>query len=87
MVESALKTIVYTDHTAALGIAKQILMTTLSTAKTNLRVVRASDFLQRFRNLEIRHKLGNKYIVPDALSRLCPDQIKRDFLEGELDIL
>jgi len=73
MVESVLKTIVYTDYTAALGIAKQILMTTLSTVKTNLRVVRASDFLQRFRNLKIRYKLGNKYIVPDALLRLCPN--------------
>jgi len=73
MVESTLKTVVYIDYTTALGIAKQILITTLSTAKTNLRVVRTSDFLYRFRNLKIRYKLGNKYIVPNALSRLYPN--------------
>ncbi len=87
MVESAPKTVVYTNHRAALGIAKQTSITTLSTAKTNLRVVRASDYIQRFQNIEIRHKPSAKHIVPDALSRLQQKDAVRDFSEGELDVL
>lgn len=48
LVESAPKTIVYTDHGAAVGISKQTSITTSSTTKTNLRIVRASEFIQRF---------------------------------------
>ena len=70
MVESAPHTVVYTDHGAALGIAKQTTMTTSSTAKLNLRLIRASEYIQRFRSLEFRHKPGKQHIVPDALSRL-----------------
>ena len=70
MVESAPKTVIYTDHGAALGIAKQTSLTTSSTDKLNLRLVRASDYIQRFRNIEFRHKPGKQHVVPDALSRL-----------------
>ena len=90
MVESAPTTIVYTDHGAALGISKQTTLTTSSTAKLNLRLVRASDYIQRFRNLHFRHKPGKQHIVPDALSRLssssstCLDTFGH---EGELDAL
>ena len=70
MVESAPKTVVYTDHGAALAIAKQTSLTTSSTDKLNLRLVRASDYIQRFRNIEFRHKPGKQHVVPDALSRL-----------------
>ena len=88
MIESAPQTIVYTDHGAALGIAKQTTLTTTSTAKLNLRIVRASEYIQRFRNLEFRHKPGKQHIVPDALSRLqSAAKIVRDETEGELDAL
>ena len=81
------KSIIYTDHGAALGIASQTTLTTSSTDKLNLRLVRASDYIQRF-NLEIRHKPGKQHIVPDALSRLASANTnppRHD--EGELDAL
>ena len=87
MAETAPKTIVYTDHGAALGLAKQTTLTTSSTDKMNLRLVRASDYVQRFRDLEFRHKPGVSHIVPDALSRLPRIDSKRDDSEGVLDTL
>ena len=88
MVESAPKTIIYTDHGAALGIAKQTTMSTSSTAKLNLRLIRASEYIQRFRNLEFRYKPGKQYIIPDALSYLYAAIVKeRDNIEGQLDVL
>ena len=88
MIESsATPTIIYTDHGAALGIAKQTTLTTTSTDKMNLRLVRASDYLQRF-ELVIRHKPGKQHVVPDALSRLentYTDPMAPE--EGELDAL
>ena len=87
MVESAPKTMVYTDHGSALPITKQTTLSTSSTIRLNLRVVRASEYIQRFRNIEFRHKPGAQHIVPDALSRLQPITSKTDDLEGELDSL
>ena len=78
----------YTDHGAALGISKQTTLTTSSTAKLNLRLVRVSEYIQRFRNLEFRHKPGKQHIVPDALSRLMSTSSNIQSLEeGELDLL
>ena len=79
-------TVIYTDHGAALGIAKQTSLSTSSTDKLNLRLVRASDYIQRF-NLDIRHKPGKQHIVPDALSRLASDNINAPDHDGELDAL
>lgn len=92
MVESAPRTVIYTDHGSALGIAKQTTLTTSSTAKLNLRLIRASEYIQQFRDLEFRHKPGKRHIVPDALSRL-PNSASTDAAssqhdaEGELDML
>lgn len=61
--------IIYTDHSAAVQIARQTTLSTSSTDKLNLRLVRASQYLSGF-NLSIRHKAGKKNVVPDALSRL-----------------
>lgn len=84
---SSMKTIIYTDHGAALGIARQTSLTTTSTDKLNLRLVRASDYIQRF-NLEFRHKPGKQHIVPDALSRLASaNDSHNNHDEGELDAL
>ncbi len=70
MVESSKKpTIVFTDHAATVQIAKQSSLNTTSIDKLNLRLVRASEYLQRF-PLDIHHKQGKANIVPDALSRL-----------------
>ena len=68
MVELAPKTVVYTDHSTALGIAKQKSLTTSSTDKPNLQLVQASDYIQSFENIEFHHKPWKQHVVPDALS-------------------
>ena len=42
--------------------------------RLNLRFVRASQFLQQFK-LDVRHKPGKEYIIPDILSRLASSNI------------
>jgi len=61
--------IVYTDHTAAVGIGRQFSLNTTAVKKLNLRLVRASEYLQRFQ-LKIQYKLRKTNIIPDALFRL-----------------
>ena len=78
---------VYTNYGSALPIAKQTTLSTLSTIRLNLRVVRASEYIQRFRNIEFRYKPRAQYIVLDALSRLQLITSETDYLEGELDSL
>jgi len=62
-------TIMYTDHAAAVEIGRQFSLNTTAVEKLNLRLVRASEYLQRFW-LKIRYKPGKTNIIPDALSRL-----------------
>lgn len=79
--------IFYTDHGAALGIAKQTTLSTSSTDKLNLRLIRASDYIQRF-NIILKHKPGKQHVVPDALSRLPTNNSDTQLGgEGELDVL
>ena len=71
LIEASSKvTIVYTDHSAAIGIVRQSSLNTTSIEKLNLRLIRASEYLQRFR-IKLRHKPGKANIIPDALSRLA----------------
>ena len=94
LVEAAnfdLSTIVYIDHDAALNIAKQISLITFFIDKLNLRLMRVSNYIQRF-NLNIRHKFEKQHIVFDALSRLVTDNalesiLRKSFAEEELDAL
>ena len=80
-------TIIYTDHAAAIPISKQTNLTTSSTDKLNLRLIRASQYLSAF-TLDIRHKPGKSNTVPDALSRLQQDPRPiPKHTEGELDAL
>ena len=85
IVKSTPHTVVFTDHGAALGLAKQTTLTTSSTAKLNLRLIRASEYIQRFRSLKFRHKPGKQHIVPDALSRLSQAPCARPTGDGQLD--
>ena len=62
-------TMIYIDHDVALKIVKQISLITIFINKLNLRLIRVSDYLQRF-NLNIRHKLKKQHIISDILSRL-----------------
>ena len=72
LLEATLKptTIIYTDHSAAVTIVRQTSLNTVSTEKLNLYLIRASEYLQRFR-LDVRYKPGKANIIPDALSRLA----------------
>lgn len=48
--------VIYIDYKIVLNISKQISITTLFIAKFNLRLIRVSKYIQRFRNLEFRYK-------------------------------
>ena len=61
--------IIYTDHSIAVTIVKQTSFNITSIEKLNLRLIRASKYLQRFR-LNVRYKSEKANIVFDALSRL-----------------
>ena len=82
---SAHCTIIYTDHSAAVSIVRQTSLNTTSTEKLNLRLIRASEYLQRFR-LDVRYKPGKTNIVPDALSRLASREFRPETNES-LDAL
>ena len=71
MVESIkkLSVVVYIDYSAAVSISRQISLTTSSTDKLNLRLVRASQYLSMF-DLFVRHKANKTNIVSNTLSRL-----------------
>ena len=64
--------IIYTDHSAAVSISRQTTLTTFSTNKLNLRLVRASQYLSGF-NLFICHKIDKSNVILDALSKLQAD--------------
>ena len=87
MVEAAKDyTIIYTDHSAAVSIVRQTSLNTTSIDKLNLRLVRASEYLQRFR-LDVRYKPGKANIVPDALSRLASREYHPSDNADSLDAL
>lgn len=65
--------IVYTDHSSTTNIAKQTSLSTTSSDKLNLRLIRASMYVQQFR-LNIYHRPGRDNVVADALSR-CPTSL------------
>lgn len=64
-----LPAVVYTDHSSTVGIAKATSLSSVSLERQNLRLVRASQFIQQFR-LRIFHKPGKTNKIADALSRL-----------------
>ena len=71
MVESSEKsTTIFADHSPAVGIAKQRTLSMSAMEKQNPCLIRASEYLQRFK-LNVRHKPCKLHIVPDALSRLA----------------
>ena len=52
----------------------------------NLRLIRASDYIQRF-NLKIRYKSNKIYIVSNALFKLISFNIEKSFTKSELNAL
>ena len=81
-----LPTIIYTDHSAAVPISRQTSLSSSSTDKLNLRLVRASQYLSQF-DLVVKHKPGTSNVVPDALSRLRAATTSKHSDEGVLDAL
>ncbi|KAI1002218.1 hypothetical protein K3495_g5988 [Podosphaera aphanis] len=70
LIESAkVPTIIYTDHGSNTVISQQQCITTSTSTRINLRLVRASQYLHQF-PLQMRHKPGKSNFIPDALSRL-----------------
>jgi hypothetical protein len=76
-------TIIYTDHGATPAIAAATKLTTSSTDRLNMKLVRASMYLSQFR-LDIRHRPGKSNVIPDALSRLPVE--KDNSSHGALDL-
>ena len=62
-------TVIYIDHFAIISISRQISLTTSSTNKLNLRLIRAFQYLSIF-DLSIRYKASKANIIPNALLRL-----------------
>lgn len=88
MIESSRKppTVIFTDHSAAVPISKQTSLSSSSTDKLNLRLIRASQYLSQF-ELTVKHKSGKSNVVPDALSRLKAHPGKQLDDVGVLDSL
>lgn len=84
--------VIYIDYAIALDIVRQTSLITTSTNKLNFRLIRISNYLQRF-NLDIRHKLDKQHIMSNALSRLAFDNnesfLRKSFANDydELDAL
>ena len=68
-----------------MNLTKQISKTTCSTNKLNLRLIRVSNYIQRF-NLNIRHKSKKQHVVLNALSRLTSLNIFFKINEKKLNV-
>ena len=69
-------TIIYTNHNVVLKITFQIILFTIFTNKLNFRLVRASNYIQRF-NLNIKHKSKKQHVISNALFRFVNVNINR----------
>ena len=80
--------IIYTDHDVALSIFKQISMIIIFTDKLNLRLIKVSDYIQRF-ELKLRHKSDKAHIIFNTLFKFVSINIIIDTThdENELDAL
>ena len=67
------KPIVFTDHAATADIMKATSLSSSSTDKLNLRLIRASQYVSQY-DPDIRWRPGKQNVVPDALSRLLHDE-------------
>lgn len=70
--------IIYTDHDTSLKIIKQINLIISSPDKLNFRLMRTSDYIQRF-SFHICHKSDKFHTISDALFRLL--SIKSQLIE------
>ena len=78
--------IIYINHDAALDITKQISFFTSFTNKLNFRLMRISNYIQRF-NFDIRYKFDKQHIMSNAFFRLISDNINVFDHDDELNAL
>ena len=78
--------VIYIDHDVTLDIVKQITFSSFSTNKLNLRLMRVSDYIQRF-DFDIRHKSNKFHLVSNVLSRLVNLNDSQTSSKEELDAL
>ena len=80
--------IIYIDHDVVLKIVKQITFIISLTNKSNLRLIKVFDYIQRF-NLKIRYKFEIQYVIFDVFSRFTNFNIKIQLqnYENEFDVL
>ena len=64
-----LPTIIYIDYSITIDIARQATLSTTLINRLNLRLIRASDYIQRF-SLTLKHIPSKTNIILDVLSRL-----------------
>ena len=84
----SLTIVIYTNHDATLEFVKQTTLIISSIDKLNLRLVLASNYIQRF-NFDIRHKFDKQHIIFDVFFRLVSlnDNTKKSIDKNELDAL
>lgn len=70
MIAASRMTYIFTDHSAVTAIAQQRLLSSTSSEKLNLRLIRCAQYLQQFINLKVLYRPGRTHYVPDCLSRL-----------------
>ena len=78
--------IIYINHDVALDITKQILFFTSFTNKFNFRLIKISNYIQRF-NFDIRHKFDKQHIMSNTFFRLINDNINVFDYNDELNAL
>jgi hypothetical protein len=79
-------TVIYTDHSSSADLAKQTTLKTTSAEKLNLRLIRASQYMQQFR-LRVIHRPGKTNSIADALSRLPTKTASAENNPTDLDAL
>ena len=67
--QGLLPCVVYTDHSSSVNIATSTSLKSASSDNQNLRLIRASQFIQQF-NIRVFHRPGKSNLIADALSRL-----------------
>ena len=76
--------VIYINHDVTLDIIKQITFSFSSTNKLNFRLVRVSDYIQRF-DLNIRHKSNKSHLVSNVLFKLINLNDSQTSSKEELD--
>ena len=82
-----LLTIIYIDYFITIDITHQTILSTTLINKLNLRLIRISDYIQRF-SLTLKYVFNKINIIPDTLSRLeIMNELPTNLENLELNVL